>query len=371
MVEGKSDTAVITISPVASVVVTPESATVVAYETVQLSATLLDAQGRVLVGSPASWKSDDVAVATVDSMGLVRGVGGGTVAVIATSGGVNDTSVITVSLVPGGRIAFRSDRDGHHRIYAMNADGSGVVRLTTDGATDGGPAWSPNGLKIAFDRLIDRNANPPRHQIYVMNADGSQVTALIGGTDPAWSRDGTRIAAAGELPTCGPRICNGTAYRIMVINADSSALVVLTSSGFDREPAWSPNGRIAFTNTFTNGSDIFVMNADGTGLTNLTNDPASDDSPAWSPDGTKIAFRSNRTGIYDLYVMNTDGSGVTALTADSATEGRPAWSPDGTKIAFASDRDGDYEVYVMNADGSGVRALTDNPAFDARPAWSP
>jgi len=69
--------------------------------------------------------------------------------------------------------------------------------------------------------------------------------------------------------------------------------------------------------------------------------------------------------------MNADGTGVTALTADSATEGRPAWSPDGTTIAFASDRDGNYEIYAMNADGSGVVRLTNNPAFDGMPAWTP
>jgi TolB protein len=205
-----------------------------------------------------------------------------------------------------------------------------------------------------------------------MNRDGSEVKALFAGTDPAWSRDGTRIAAAGESVSvlCG-RICvSRTVHRIVAAHPDGSGLVVLTSSGVDREPSWSPDGRIAFTNTSANGSDIFAINADGTGLTNLTNDPAADDSPAWSPDGTKIVFRSNRTGVYDLYVMNADGSGVTALTADSAAEGRPAWSPDGAKLAFASNRGGNYEIYVMNADGSGVVRLTDNPAVDARPAWT-
>lgn len=369
-VEGKSDTAAITIRPVASVV-TPESATVVVYGTVVLSATLLDGSGRTLSGGSIAWRSRAPAVATVDSTGTVRGVAGGTAAVIATSGGVSDTSAITVLLVPGGRIAFWSERDGNSEIYAMNTDGSGVVRLTNDERADGGPAWSPDGSKLAFDRLTDRSAN--RHQIYVMNADGSQVTALIGGTDPAWSSDGARIAGAKEFPFCGPRWCTGTSFhhRIFVMNSDTSGLVVLTSSDFDREPTWSPDGRIAFTNTRTNGSDIFLINADGSGLTNLTNDPASDDSPAWSPDGTKIAFRSNRGGVYDLYVMNADGTGVTALTADSAAEGRPAWSPDGMKIAFSSNRDGNYEIYVLNSDGSGMVRLTNNPAFDGRPAWTP
>ena len=69
-------------------------------------------------------------------------------------------------------------------------------------------------------------------------------------------------------------------------------------------------------------------------------------------------------------MMNPDGSGVTALTADPASEGRPAWSSDGKRIAFASDKDGDAEIYVMNLDGSGVTKLTDNTGFDARPAWA-
>jgi TolB protein len=369
-VEGKSDTAIVTIGKVGSVVVTPESATVAVHGTIQLSVTLLDLQGRILSGGPITWRSTEPTVATVDSTGMVRGVGTGATSVIAASERVSDTSAIAAWLVPGGRIVFRSDRDGNLEIYAMNADGSGVERLTNDGASDGGPAWSPDGLKIAFDRAADPNADT--HAIYVMNRDGSEVNALFAGTDPAWSRDGTRIAAAGESVSvlCG-RICvSRTVHRIVAAHPDGSGLVVLTSSGVDREPSWSPDGRIAFTNTSANGSDIFAINADGTGLTNLTNDPAADESPAWSPDGTKIVFRSNRTGVYDLYVMNADGSGVTALTADSAAEGRPAWSPDGAKLAFASNRSGNYEIYVMNADGSGVVRLTDNPAVDARPAWA-
>ena len=85
----------------------------------------------------------------------------------------------------------------------------------------------------------------------------------------------------------------------------------------------------------------------------------------------KIAFASNREGNEDIYVMNADGSGLTRLTDNPADDSEPAWSPDGSRIAFSSDRDDPGDIYVMNADGTGQTRLTDNPADDHAPAWSP
>jgi len=85
----------------------------------------------------------------------------------------------------------------------------------------------------------------------------------------------------------------------------------------------------------------------------------------------KIAFESDRDGDSEIYLMNADGSGLTSLTDNSARDFAPACSPDGTRIAFVSTRDGDEEIYVMNADGSGQTNLTDNPAEDYHPVWSP
>jgi TolB protein len=162
--------------------------------------------------------------------------------------------------------------------------------------------------------------------------------------------------------------------ELYVMNADGSGQTQLTTKpGFENYPAWSPDGsKIAFARAAEGSNyDIYVMNSDGTGQTQLTSDPAQDDWPAWSPDGTRIAFSSQRDGNSEVYVMNADGSGQTDLTNNPAADDTPAWSPDGTQIAFATSRDGNSEVYVMGSDGVGQVNLSSHTAQDAAPAWSP
>jgi probable HAF family extracellular repeat protein len=132
------------------------------------------------------------------------------------------------------------------------------------------------------------------------------------------------------------------------------------------------DGKIVFVSTrgFM-GTEIWTMNADGTGLQELTQPPYTNTNPVWSPDGTKIAFRSERDGVGQVYVMNADGTGQTRLTTSGAVDEQPSWSPDGSKIAFTSWRDGHAQIYVMNADGTNQTRLTNNPAIDYQPNWSP
>ena len=180
----------------------------------------------------------------------------------------------------------------------------------------------------------------------------------------------TPSPASGRIAFASGRDGNSEIY---VMNADGSGVTRLThNEAGDGASSWSPDGRrIAFASDRDGNWDIYVMNADGSGVTRLTDNEASDGASSWSPDGRRIAFASDRDGNWDIYVMNADGSGVTRLTDNEASDSYPRWSPDGRRIAFQSDRDGDLEIYVMNADGSGVTRLTDNEAEDWFPSWSP
>ena len=131
----------------------------------------------------------------------------------------------------------------------------------------------------------------------------------------------------------------------------------------------SLTGRIAFASDLDGNFEIYVMSADGSGQTRLTDNPAIDWQPSWSPEGTKIVFTSDRDGSSEIYVMNADGSDQARLTDNFDLS--PSWSPDGTSIAFTSQRDGHREIYVMSADGSGQANLTNNPAIDRQPSWGP
>jgi TolB protein len=111
------------------------------------------------------------------------------------------------------------------------------------------------------------------------------------------------------------------------------------------------------------------MDADGKNPRRLTNHPADDFDPAWSPDDQKIAFVSNRDGNCEIYVMDSDGKNPRNLTNKPADDWGPEWSPDGKRIAFNSERDGNREIYVMDADGKDPRNLTNHPAGDYIDAW--
>ena len=154
-------------------------------------------------------------------------------------------------------------------------------------------------------------------------------------------------------------------------------------------PAWAPDGaRLAISLDRDSDGDIFLMNADESGLDKITDDPGTDFFPAWSPDGARITFMSDRAGDLDIYVMDADGSNIVAVSQAEGAEWFPTWSPDGTRIAWFSGEfsGGDSffpiymlqgDVYVANADGSDLRNVS-NLDFEMMPGvnfigldWSP
>lgn len=163
-------------------------------------------------------------------------------------------------------------------------------------------------------------------------------------------------------------------FEIFTMNRDGSGLTQLTeNAALDFDPEWSPDGeRIAFQSDRDFFSDIFVMNADGTEETQVTDNRAFDRGATFSPDGERIAFVSDQDGPTNIYAMDADGKGQVRLTDNGVpTDSGPVFSPSGKKIAFHTNRDGNFEIYKMRTDGSNPKNLTNDPAGDFTPDWQP
>jgi TolB protein len=209
----------------------------------------------------------------------------------------------------------------------------------------------------------------PDGGIHVLGADGTlrRITTDPGDDQAGWSPDGTRIVFN--------RSIRGD-QSIYLMHADGSGLTRLTAGPSDASPAWSADGsRILFMREVPGRWDFYTMKPDGTGLRRLTKGRKDDGTPVWSPDGATIAFVGSGSRNLSLYLMNADGSNRKRIGGD-INAGWPRWSPNGRKIAFVNEDDG--SIQVINPDGSGGRNVFDvttlpggtEPNF-TKPAWSP
>jgi hypothetical protein len=167
-------------------------------------------------------------------------------------------------------------------------------------------------------------------------------------------------------------------FEIYVQNGADRSLVRLTNHpAVDTQPTWSPNGnRIAFTTHRDGNNEIYIMDANGSNPINISNHPGDDQFPTWSPDGGRVAFASNRDGNWEIYSVATDGSDMTNLTNNPANDFHPYWFRSSGIITgeeiilFATNRDGNFEIYRMNPDGTDLVNISNHPTNDTYPAAS-
>jgi Tol biopolymer transport system component len=256
-------------------------------------------------------------------------------------------------------------------IYTMRSDGTQRRRLTGTGNwTDTNPAWSRDGKRIAFGRY-DRSG----WRVMVVTADGRSVRAVTGrralAEAPTWSPDGRSLAFAGlpaKLPAHG-----SLAQQIYIVSIPTGHVRQLTPSspflGGTGLPAWSRDGqRIAFSARLSLAdnarTDLWTIRPNGSSMRRLVR---SADAPAWSPDGRRLAFA--REG--DIYVLTLATHAVRRITRTPRLgDGDPSWCSDGTHIAFSTMRRAadqakdDMLITIASADGSGSRTIRDgNPSF--------
>ena len=224
----------------------------------------------------------------------------------------------------GTKVAFSSIRDGNLEIYVMDADGGNPVNLTRDDAYDQAPAWSPDGGHIVFERSGGGGRGP---QVFVMNADGSGVERLTHepqaswGRSPAWSPDGASIVYDGE-------------DGISIMDPAGGGTERLSPEGqFAGQPSWSPDGAwiayVALDPDDFDISHIWVMAADGSGARQLTFGEAWEETPTWSPDGTRIAFARlvDVETRYDIYILSVESGVEERVTDDPYDDLHPNWTP--------------------------------------------
>jgi Tol biopolymer transport system component len=279
-----------------------------------------------------------------------------------------------------GKLAYASCGSNDCGVFVVEPDGSNPTQITHNPfriptregsypAADYPTGWSADGSKISYTRQLVHGT-----EAHIADADGTGDTVVGLHPSGVFSPDGMRLAYADYLPSGYP--------QIFVSNADGSGATQRTNGSGAYAPDWSPDGtRIAFNQPFSGAPEIYVMDPDGGNQVQLTHElqqGAWTYGPSWSPDGAKIAFTRTYQGQqYEIYSMNANGSGLVNLTDNYVgppdytriDDEAAAWSPDGAQIAFvrSTNNSGGGHIFIMNANGSGARELV----AGTTPVWQP
>ncbi len=256
---------------------------------------------------------------------------------------------------PTGKIAFTCYVNQVDQICLLNADGSGRVQLTNLKATAFYPSVSPDGGTIFFSSRDTGN-----YEIYSIDIYGNNLKKLSNGIGSLY--------APGLSPNGEWVVFTKNGDGLWRMRPDGSDVKRITNRD-DIDPSWSPDGSmISFASSRAGARQLFIMNADGSNVQQVTDLNNMGGRNTWSPDGTKLAFYRGEQGNRNIYVINIDGTGLVKLT-NGGDNLAPSWSPDGNWIAFTSFRDGNNEIYIMHPDGTGVTRLTNSPISDWQPRW--
>lgn len=270
------------------------------------------------------------------------------------------------------RIAYvRQAQGGPKEIWVADYDGKNASPLTQTRGISLLPTWAPNGSEIAFTFFHKTLQYPNGHpQIWKANLLSGKRSPLVSSGDlntgAAWSPDGTKIAFT---------LSRDGNPDIYVVNADGSGLRRLTREpSTEASPAWSPDGkRIAFVSDRHGTPQIFVMDADGGNVERLTRQGNYNQTPSWSPRGDEIAFTArDERYAFDLFVVDVETKRIRRLTQDQGSNQHPTWAPNGRMILFTSDREGPRALYVTSSDGRVQRRISPRDgAVYTDPAWGP
>lgn len=288
-----------------------------------------------------------------------------------------------------GWLTFIVDHNGYPAVYAVRADGSELTQLSgsLSALFEGLIShevrfgdWSPDGSWFAFSGTLQGNEND--QDIFIARSDGSTRQNLTNSKEfdsqPDWSPDGEQVVFLSLPEGLNSQI---DLYAMTVPQANESFKPLFTrltdTPTYDSDPVWSPDGhRIAFVSARPDniGTDLYIIGVDGSGFRRLTDDTASKFGLAWSPDGKRIAFIADYEGDPEVYVIDADGTNMDQVTKSIPMAGlneksSPTWSPHGGYIAYLSTCDEKKAIYIVRADGTGQWLVTEILAWPNSVYW--